>query len=74
MHLFQEFLLHILQVLLVLHQGLHKVVIVLSELLFQIFPGHLSFLLNKNAEPSKTETTMIRNIEKSRADLIREFF
>ncbi len=46
----------------------------LLKLLFQIFPGHLSFLLNKNAEPSKTETTMIRNIEKSRADLIREFF
>ena len=48
--------------------------ILLLKLLFQVFPGHLSVLLNKTTEPAKTKTTMVRNIEKSRADLIREFF
>ena len=46
----------------------------LLKLLFQVFPGHLSVLLNKTTEPAKTKTRMLRNIEKSRADLIRAFF
>ncbi|MCD4656623.1 MAG: hypothetical protein K8S87_03665 [Planctomycetes bacterium] len=48
--------------------------ILLLKLLYQIFPAHLSIILDKTSETAKTKTTMLRNIEKSRAELIRDIF
>jgi len=46
----------------------------LLKLMFQIYPGHLSVILNKLEPADQTKTTIIRNIEKSRADFLRTLF